>query len=320
MSGRSPAPLIAVVGPTASGKTGLAVALCRRFGAEIVGVDASQIYRGLDVGTGKATGAELGGVPHHLVDVVEPGEAFDAAAFIARADAAIAGVRARGRRVVLCGGTGLYLRALVQGLCDAPPVDDTVRATLHARIAAGELATLHAELAAADPVAAARIAPADKQRIERALGVWQTTGRALSDWQAEQAATRRHDVRPIGIRWDRAALAARIEARVDAMLAAGWVDEVRGLIAAGHEAGVRAMQALGYRLIADHLAGRLTLAEVRARTITATTRYAKRQMTWFRKTPDARWFDGPVDVDAVTRYVETIWGAAAPHREDTRSL
>lgn len=311
------APLLAIVGPTASGKTGLAVELCRRFDAEIVGVDASQIYRGLDIGTGKATAAELRGVPHHLVDVVDPGEPFDAAAFIARADAAIADIHARGRRVVLCGGTGLYLRALTHGLCDAPPVDEAIRAALHARIAAGELPALHAELAAADPAAAARIAPADKQRIERALGVWQTTGRALSDWQAEQAATRRHDVRPIGIRWERPALAARVEARVDAMLAAGWVDEVRGLIAAGHEAEVRAMQALGYRLIADHLAGRLPLAEVRARTITATVRYAKRQMTWFRKTPGVRWFDGPVDVDAVARYVEMFWGAAAPHREDT---
>lgn len=306
---------MAVVGPTASGKTALAVELCRRFGGEIVGVDASQVYRGLDVGTGKATAAELRGVRQHVVDVVDPGGAFDAAAYMAQADAAIAEIEARGRRVVLCGGTGLYLRSLVEGLCAAPPVDAEVRAGIEARIAAGELAALHGELAAVDPLAAGRIAVGDRQRVERALGVWLTTGRALSDWLAEQSEQRaqgaeaRYVVHAVGIEWPRAVLWDRIERRVDAMLAAGWVDEVRGLIAAGYEARVRGMQALGYRLIADHLAGRLSLAEVRAQTVVATRRYARRQMTWFRKTPGVRWFAGPVEVEAVVAHVAAIWGS-----------
>lgn len=304
-------PIVAVVGPTASGKTALAVELCRRFGGEIVGVDASQVYRGFDVGTGKATAAELGGVVHHLVDVVDPAAPFDAAAYATLADAAIADIHRRGRRVVLCGGTGLYLRALVEGLCAAPPVASAVRATLAARLAAGEVAVMHAELAAVDPAAAARIEPADRQRIERALGVWLTTGRPISAWQDEHEAPPRYAVTTIGVEWPRAALWDRIERRVDAMLAAGWLDEVRRLCAAGHEESVRAMQALGYRYLAEHLAGRLTLAEARAQTIAATRRYAKRQLTWFRKTPGVRWFTGPVDIEAVVAHVGVIWGSPA---------
>ncbi len=297
-------PLLAVVGPTASGKTGLAIELCRRLGGEIVGCDASQIYRGLDIGTGKATSAELGDVRHHLIDIVEPEARFDAAAYLAAADAAITDVRARGRRPILCGGTGLYLRALVRGLCAAPPVAPPVRAAIEAAIEAGALPALHAELARVDPAAAARIAPADRQRIERALGVYRTSGRPLSAWQAEHAAAPdRLAVRPVAIRWPRDDMWARIERRVDRMLAAGWLDEVRALVAAGHRAALARLKALGYRHLLTVLDGESTVADARTRIVVETRRYARRQRTWFRKTPGLRWFDGPPDVDAVQRWL-----------------
>lgn len=298
------APLLAIVGPTASGKTGLAVELCRRLDGEIVGCDASQIYRGLDIGTGKITPAELGRVRHHLIDIVEPEARFDAAAYVAAADAAIADVRARGRRPILCGGTGLYLRALIRGLCAAPPVAPPVRDAIHRAIEAGELPALHAELARVDPTAAARIPPADRQRIERALGVYRTSGRPLSAWQAEHAAAPdRVAVRPAAIRWPRDELWARIERRVDHMLADGWLDEVRGLVAAGHRAALARLKALGYRHLLSVLDGEATLTDARARIVVETRRYARRQRTWFRKTPGLRWFDGPPDVDAVQAWL-----------------
>lgn len=292
--------LLALVGPTASGKTGLAIELCRRLDGEIVGCDASQIYRGLDIGTGKATAAELGDVRHHLIDIVEPEAHFDAAAYMEAADRAIAEVRARGRRPILCGGTGLYLRALVRGLCAAPPIEPAVRAALQAAIAAGELSALHAELARVDPESAARIAPADRQRTERALGVYRSSGRPLSAWQAEHAAAPdRLRVRPAAIRWSRDATWARIERRVDAMLTAGWLDEVAGLVDAGHGPALRRLKALGYRHLMEVLEGTLSKAAARERIVIETRRYARRQRTWFRKTPGLRWFDGPPDVDAV---------------------
>lgn len=297
-------PLLAVVGPTASGKTGLAVELCRRLDGEIVGCDASQIYRGLDVGTGKATAAELGGVAHHLIDVVEPEEHFDAAAYITAADAAIADVRGRGRRPILCGGTGLYLRALVRGLCEAPPVAPDVRDTLRAAIDGGALPALYDELRAVDPAAAARIAAADRQRIERAVGVFRTSGRPLSVWQAEHAAAPdRLAARVAAIRWSRDDTWARIERRVDAMLAAGWLDEVRALVEAGHGPALRRLKALGYRHLVDVLDGEISLTDARERIVIETRRYARRQRTWFAKTPGLKWFDGPADVDAVQRWL-----------------
>lgn len=299
--------MIAVVGPTASGKTGLAIALCRRLDGEIVGCDASQVYRGLDIGTGKATAEELGGVRHHCIDLVDPDAPFDAAAYIEAADAAIADIRGRGKRPILCGGTGLYLRALVRGLCAAPPVDGAVRAALLEAIAAGELPALHAELARVDPAAAARIAPADKQRIERALGVWRTTGRALSDWQAAHAAAPdRLAVTPVGVAWPRDVLADRIARRVDGMLAAGWLDEVRGLVADGFGPALRSMQALGYRHLVDVLEGGLSPAAARDRIVVETRRYARRQRTWFRRTPGMRWVEGPVDVEMVLSEVGQV--------------
>jgi tRNA dimethylallyltransferase len=298
-------PILALVGPTATGKTALAIAIARRWDAEIVGADASQVYRGLDIGTGKATPAELAGIRHHLIDVVDPDAPFDAATYVRVADAAIADVRARGRRVVLCGGTGFYVRALLQGLCEAPPVDPIVRDALRDRIAAGELPALHAELRAVDPIAAARIAPADRQRIERALGVFRTTGRPLSAWQADHDRTPRHDAVLVGLDLPREALRDRIAARVEAMFAAGLVDEVRRLLAAGYDPALPSFAALGYRHVAEHLRAGLPVGEAMQRTIRDTQHYAKRQRTWFRGLPDVRWVTPPVTPDAVAT---PVWG------------
>jgi tRNA dimethylallyltransferase len=289
-------PLICVVGPTAAGKTALAVELARWLDGEVVGCDASQLYVGLDIGTGKARPAEMRGVPHHLIDVAPPDQPVDAAAYARLADAAIASIHARGRRVVVCGGTGLYLRALVEGLCPAPPIDPAVRADLRARLAAGEVGALHAELAQVDPEAAARIGPADGQRVERALGVHRSTGRTLSAWQAEHApAAPRYRTVLVGLDRPRADLDARIDRRVDAMFRVGFVDEVRALVDAGHGPELRSLQAIGYRLVAAALAGETTLDEARARMKTATRRYARRQRTWFRALEGVRWFEPPVE-------------------------
>lgn len=305
----SRSPLLCVVGPTAVGKTALAVGLARRWGAEIVGCDASQVYRGLDVGTGKATPAELDGVRHHLLDVVDPEAPFDAARYVALADAAIADAEGRGRRVIVCGGTGLYLRALLHGLCPAPPLDAAVRATLAARIEAGELPALYAELAAVDPAAAARLPPADRQRIERALGVYLTTGTPLSAWQAAHGfAEERHPAVIVHLTAPRDALVARIEARVAGMFAGGFVEEVRGLVAAGHGPALRSLKALGYRHVAAALAGEMSLREAQRLTLIDSRRYARRQTTWFRAVEGAHTVVAPVDPADLDPYLRPGWG------------
>lgn len=287
--------LVCIVGSTAVGKTQLALEICRRWDGEIVGADASQIYTGFDIGTGKATAEELDGVPHHLLDVCAPDGPFDAERYRVLADAAIAEVHGRGKRVVVCGGTGLYLRALLHGLCEAPPITSPIREALLTAIADGQSAALHAELALGDPRSAARISPNDAQRLERALGVLRSTGRALSDWQAEHAfKAQRYPALIIGLRRSRDDLRGRIERRVAQMFQTGLVEEVAGLIAAGWGAQLRSMNALGYRLVAQALAGELTMAEAQAKTVTASWRYAKRQLTWFKKVEGLRWIDVPV--------------------------
>lgn len=304
-------PLLVIVGPTAIGKTRLAIDLARRWQAEIVGCDASQVYRGMTIGTGKATAEELDGVAHHLLDVVDPGEHFDAMTYARLADAAIADVRQRGKRVIVCGGTGLYLRALLEGLSDAPPTAPAIREALRARIAAGELPALHAELSAVDPPTAARLAPTDTQRIERALGVYLTSGKALSTWHAEQAARApRHPSRIVRLTCDRAALGVRIEARVKAMFKAGLVDEVQALLAAGVDPAHKCMAALGYRPVAAHLNGRLTISAARAETVLRTRQYAKRQETWFKRLPDTLTVRAPVTAADLEPVMLGVWGGA----------
>ena len=290
---------IALMGPTASGKSAYALELAQRLGGEIVSVDSALVYRGLDVGAAKPTRDELAQVPHHLVDVREPWQPYSAAEFAVDARAAIDGILARGKLPILAGGTGLYFRALLEGLADMPEADEATRAAITAEAAERGWAALHAQLAQVDPVAAARIHATDAQRIQRALEVHRLSGRAISDWQRDAKRTRL----PLNVLKlalsppDRAVLHERIAARFDAMLAAGFLDEVRALralpelAAHPHPLDLPALRAVGYRQAWEFLGGASTPAEFRERAIAATRQLAKRQFTWLRGELDARWFD-----------------------------
>lgn len=303
-------PILCLVGPTAIGKTALAIALAQRWHAEIVGCDASQVYRGMDIGTGKATRAELGGVPHHLLDLVAPGAHFDAQQYAEHADAAIESIRGRGHQVIVTVGTGLYLRALLEGLSAAPPVEPAIRARLSARIAAGELPALYAELAAADPSTAARLSPTDPQRIERALGVFLSSDKPLSVWHAEQQAQApRHPHRVVRLTCPRPVLRDRIARRVAGMFADGLVDEVQRLLDAGVDPAHKSMAALGYRPVAAALAGRQSLAEAQAETVLRSRQYAKRQETWFKRLSVERTLEIPVAAPDLDDLLTPLWGA-----------
>jgi tRNA dimethylallyltransferase len=280
--------VLAVVGPTASGKTELAIALAERFGGEVISADSVQIYRGFDLGSGKPTAAERARAPHHLVDVADPLDAFDAQRFTALADVAIAAVRARGRVPIVCGGTFLWVRALLLGLFDAPPADPAIRAR-HAALAEAEgRAALHARLAAVDAASAARLAPNDLVRVSRSLEVFELTGKPQSAWFAEHGfRERRYPARLIGAARDRDELDLRIEARTAAWLAAGWVDEVRGLVEKGY-GQARALGSVGYRQVQEHLEGALPKAELGPAIVRATRVFVRRQRTWLRD-EDVTW-------------------------------
>lgn len=309
-------PAIALMGPTASGKSAYAIALARRLGGEIVSVDSALVYRGLDIGAAKPTADERAQVPHHLVDVCDPWQPFSAADFARAARAAIDGILARGRLPVLAGGTGLYFRALLEGLSAMPEADPGVRAALAAEAAERGWAALHAELARVDPEAAARIHATDAQRIQRALEVYRLSGRAISDWQ-RNARTARLPLRVLKLVLappQRALLHARIEARFDAMLTAGFLEEVRALRALpelrAHPRPLElpALRAVGYRQAWEHLDGASSPAEFRARAIAATRQLAKRQYTWLRGELDARWFDPAGQAAALDAAVDAFLG------------
>jgi tRNA dimethylallyltransferase len=284
-------PVIAIAGPTASGKSALAVAAAQRWPVEIVSVDSALVYQGMDIGTAKPTPAERATVPHHLIDLLPPTQAYSAAQFVADARRLVGEIQARGRVPLLVGGTMLYFKALADGLDAMPASDAAVRAALDARAAAEGWPALHAELARVDPATAARLPPNDAQRIQRALEVWQLTGQPLS---AFHGATRTPGLtvpllalEPI----DRAWLHRRIAERFDAMLAAGFVDELRGLRARGDlSPELPAMRCVGYRqawaaLDAEGDAlqpGSPGWAQLRETGIAATRQLAKRQLTWLR--------------------------------------
>lgn len=296
---------IALMGPTASGKTALALDWARRFDGEIVSVDSALVYRGLDIGAAKPTDDERAAVPHHLIDVRDPWQTYSAADFARDARAAVEDIVARGRMPILAGGTGLYFRALLQGLSPMPEADAATRAQLEAEAAERGWAAMHAELGRVDPVAAARIHATDPQRIQRALEVYRLSGRPISDWQRAAIATApRFPCRVLTVAIaprDRAVLHARIERRFDAMLAAGFLDEVRALRALpalrDHPAplDLPALRAVGYRQAWEHLDGVLDPAAFRDRAIFATRQLAKRQLTWLRGEPALRWFDPAED-------------------------
>ncbi|MFO1325612.1 MAG: tRNA (adenosine(37)-N6)-dimethylallyltransferase MiaA [Burkholderiales bacterium] len=278
------------MGPTATGKSALAIALAERFGGEIVTVDSAQVYRGMDIGTAKPPAEERARVPHHLIDLVEPTEAYSAARFVRDARAAIAAIRARGRMPVVAGGTMLYFKALTEGLSALPEADAAMRADLDARAAREGWPALHAELARVDPATAARLPPTDAQRIQRALEVHALTGVPLSALQGRRERAAPDAAIAIAlVPDDRARLHAAIARRFDAMLQAGLVDELRALRARHALAPqMPAMRCVGYRQAWDFLDGRIDAPALRERGIAATRQLAKRQLTWLRSSPAVR--------------------------------
>ena len=293
-------PAIAVMGPTASGKTAFALALARRYGGEIVSVDSALVYKRLDIGSAKPDARELARAPHHMIDLREPWQPYSAAEFAADARAAIDGILARGKLPILAGGTGLYFQALLEGLAAMPEADPDVRAAITARAEHEGWPALHAELAEVDPDAASRIHATDPQRIQRALEVWQLSGKPISQWQREGTNAPRLPAKMLKLVLapdDRAELHRRIETRFDAMLDAGFLEEVRALRELpglrDHPAplDLPAIRAVGYRQAWEHLDGSFDAATFRDRAIFATRQLAKRQLTWLRGRHDALWFD-----------------------------
>jgi tRNA dimethylallyltransferase len=280
-------------GPTASGKTALALSLAQALKAEVVGADSQQVYKHFDIGTAKPSAEELAAVPHHLISVVEPLEAFSAARYQALADAAIAGIRARGREVVVVGGTGLYVRVLLHGVIEAPAADEALRAQLE-RLPSVEL---HARLHAVDPESAARLPANDRVRVIRALEIHALTGApASARRQQHQFSASRYEYRLWVLEPQREALYAAIDARTKAMFERGLVAEARELVSRGYREAA-AMQSVGYAQALEVIDG--TLSEARAIELAAqaTRHYAKRQLTWFRKEQGARFVQPPFSVE-----------------------
>ena len=301
-----------IVGPTGAGKTRLSLELAARAGGEVISADSQQVYIGMDIGTGKATVAERARVPHHLLDVVQPDEEMTAARFIELADRAIAEVTARGKTCIVCGGTGLYVRALMLGLFEGPAASPEVRAELTVFVEREGHAALHAELERVDPTAAAKIDPNDVKRMIRAVEVFRLTGEMMSSHQARhdhKAMPSRYPARVVGLAPERAALYAVIDARVDAMLAAGLEDEVLALRDRGYRPPLRSQQAIGYAELHDVADGKVE----RPRAIELIKRnsrhYARRQLSWYRAassgTGEVSWspHPGAVDLADLERYL-----------------
>jgi tRNA dimethylallyltransferase len=279
-----PIPLLAIVGQTATGKTALAIRLAQALGGEIVSADSRQVYRGMDIGTAKPTPAERAAVPHHLIDVADPDEAFSLARYLELATATIVAIAARGRLPIVAGGTGQYLAALLEGwrVPRVPPQPE-LRARLEAEAAAGGPAALHARLAAVDPAAAAAIPPANVRRVIRALEVYGVTGRPISAQQVRRPPPYR--VRTLWLTLPAPVLYPQIDARVERMMEAGLLDEVRELLTRGYGWELPAMSGLGYREFRPYLAGETTLAAAVERLKFDTHAFARRQLPWFRRLP-----------------------------------
>lgn len=277
--------LLVVVGPTASGKTELALRLCEQFGGEVIGADSVQIYRDFSIGSGKPSLEELARARHHLVDVLDALEGVDAQRYAELAEEAILDVRARGRVPVVCGGTFLWVKALVWGLSSLPAGSAEIRAEHRALVEVQGRAALHAKLSLVDEESAARLSPNDFVRVSRALEVYELTGRAQSAWHKEHGfQTQRHKARFLGVERVPSELDARIEARADAWLRAGWLDEVRALVGRGYREA-RAMGSVGYRQVLDYVEGRLPESELLPAIVRATRVFVRRQRTWLRDQP-----------------------------------
>jgi tRNA dimethylallyltransferase len=285
-----PVPAVVLTGTTASRKSEVAVELALRIGAEILSLDSMLVYRGMDIGTAKPRAADRARVPHHLIDILDPLESMNLARFVSLAEEVALEIAARGRVVLAVGGTALYLKGFLHGVFPGPSADPAFRAGLREEALRLGVPALHARLAASDPAAAARLHPNDYKRIERALEVLSLSGRPISDWQQEWRAGPRRPARIFVLTRPRPLLDQAIDARVREMVEAGFVDEVRGLFAGGG-LGPQAREALGYREVAGHLEGEADLESTIARIQRATRRFARKQLTWFRRLEGAEWID-----------------------------
>ena len=283
-------PFLALVGPTASGKTEAALQVAERLSAEILSIDSMLVYRGMDIGTAKPTAEQRARIPHHLLDLVEPSEAFSVAAFQAAAREAADDVRRRGPRPLLVGGSGLYFRAVVDGL-EFPGTDPVIRGALEGETAVLGADRMYRRLANMDPVAASKIDPGNVRRTVRALEVAAITGKPFSSYAAAWESFPSDRVRAAGVRLTPEQLSTRVETRVQQMLAAGWLDEVEKLMAGGSGGWLTSTQAIGYAELARHLGDELSLEDAVQQTVKRNRNLARRQMAWFRRDPRIRWFD-----------------------------
>jgi tRNA dimethylallyltransferase len=314
-------PLVVILGPTASGKSQLAVWLARQLGGEVIACDSTQMYRGFDIGTAKPSAQERQGVPHHMMDLLKPSEEATAGGYRERAAAVLEDLRVRGRLPLFTAGTGLYLRALLEGLAEVPQRSESLRERLRTSAAKHKAGHLHRMLLRIDPVSAGKIAAADEQKLIRAIEVCllakkpmsevQRSGRTpLPGWRAVR----------IGLQPQREELYERVRARTDAMLAAGWLEEVRGLLASGLPDDAKPFDFIGYRELRAVLRGVMNIQEARAVIEQATRRYAKRQITWFRHEAGVHWLSGFGDDPEVQRQALGILRnelrGASPERMD----
>jgi tRNA dimethylallyltransferase len=285
---------VAVLGPTATGKSALALAIAERFDGEIINCDSTAVYRGFDIGTDKLAVAERRGIPHHLIDIVDPIDEYTAAQYARDAAAAIRDIHARGRLPILAGGTGFYYRALTRGLFPGPGADAALRARLEAIARRRDVTVLHRMLRKVDPDSARRIQPRDRKRLVRALEVFFLTGRPLTSHFAETASPIAGvEMRAIAVRLPAAQISERVTRRVDDQFRRGLLDEIRGLLARGVPESARPFGGLVYRQALEHLHGVRDEPATRALIAQENRRYARRQLIWFRKEPNLVWFDGP---------------------------
>lgn len=289
-------PVVVIVGPTAAGKSSLALRLAQQLDGEIINADALQVYRGPEIGTDKPTAEMRRQVRHHLVDILEPTESYSAGDFARHARAAIEQIEARGKTALVVGGSGFYVRALLEGLSPVPRRDAEVRARLDARLERQGLPALYAQLGRVDPATAARLAAGDTQRILRALEVFEVSGIPLSEWLERRPEAPPIRAKKLGLTLPRSILYDRIADRVHHMIERGWLAEIERMLERGIDPQAPAFQAIGYRQLIRHLQGEYSRREAIDETVRATRRYAKRQFTWFRREPDIEWFSG-LDID-----------------------
>lgn len=300
--------LVIILGPTAVGKSETVLYLAAQLGAEIISADSQQVYRHMDIGTAKPSSEQRQKIPHHLIDIVDPDEEFNAALFRKLATESASDIAERGKKIIVCGGTGLYIKALTKGLFTGPGRDPQIRQALEAKLDENGIGALYHRLEEVDPSSAARIHPNDRQRITRALEVYHVTGRPISEWQNQHAFNDlEFDVLKIGLNRQRPELYHRIEQRCDYMIQAGLIDEVKGLVEQGYRLDLPSMQSVGYRHAGLLLQGQMSLDNAVSLMKRDTRRLAKRQLTWFRNDHEIHWFDPERERSDVEKAGKKFW-------------